>query len=195
MKHLQDMGDKTSTMKNFVSAAVGLFLWATVCAQNYSLTTNVLDYIDFGTLNLEASCGIARQWTLSAGVKYNPFSWGEGRTEKADKQRSLEAGARFWPWHIYSGWWLAAKAQYQEYNIGGFVSPETREGDRVGGALSTGYTYMLGPHFNIEAGTGIWAGRDWYKRYSCPTCGRTIDQGKRTFVMLNEVLLGLSYVF
>ena len=179
-----------------LSLAILLFP-VSVHAQNASLSTNLAGYAQLGTLNCEASYAVARHWSLTAGLRYNPFTFSGGAEDgnRQFRQRTVALGTRFWPWHIYSGWWLAAMAQYQEYNIGGFVSPETREGDRVGGALSTGYTYMLGPHFNIEAGTGIWAGRDWYKRYSCPTCGRTIDQGKRTFVMLNEVLLGLSYVF
>lgn len=87
------------------------------------------------------------------------------------------------------------KAQYQEYNRGGISSPETREGDRFGAGLSGGYTYMLGRHFNIEAGAGVWGGADKYTVYSCPTCGRTLDKGNKTFVMLNEVLLSLTYVF
>lgn len=189
------MEDKTTTMKNFLSAAVGLFLCVSVCAQNYSLTTNVLDYVDFGTLNLEASCGIARQWTLSAGVKYNPFSWGEGRTEKADKQRSLEAGARFWPWHIYSGWWMSGKLKWQEYNQGGIVSPLASEGDRFGGGLAAGYTFMLNTHLNLDIGLGLWSGLDKYTAYECLRCGKVIDRGEKIFVLPNDILLTLSYIF
>jgi len=166
-------------------------------AQNASLSTNLAGYANFGTLNCEASYAVARHWSMTAGARYNPFTFPGGVDDgnRQVRQRTFAIGTRFWPWHIYSGWWLSAKAQYQEYNVGGFVSPETREGDRVGGALSGGYTYMLGRHFNIEAGAGVWAGKDWYTLYACPSCGRTIDKGNKTFVMLNEILLGLSYVF
>ena len=90
----------------------------------FDVGTGATLYANIGTMNLEASCGIARRWTVTAGVEYNPFSWGEGIHEKTNRQRSLEAGARFWPWHIYSGWWMAGKLKYQEYNRGGIFSPQ-----------------------------------------------------------------------
>ena len=170
---------------------------APALAQQASVSTNLAGIAQFGTLNCEASYAVARHWSVTAGLRYNPFTFPGGVDDgpRQFRQRALSLGTRYWPWHIYSGWWLSAKAQYQEYNIGGFVSPETREGDRVGGALATGYTYMLGPHFNIEAGAGAWAGKDWYRLYACPSCGRTLDKGERKFLLLNEVLVGLSYVF
>ncbi len=174
----------------------------TVCAvaaeaQNVSIGTNVVDYADFGTLNAEASLGVARHWSLNAAVRYNPFSYsgGSGDMGMQNRQQMYSAGVRYWPWHIFSGWWLAAKAQYQEYNRGGISSPETSEGDRFGSGLSAGYSYMLAPHFNIEIGAGVWGGYDRFVKYSCPTCGRVIDQGDKYFFLLNEVLLSLAYVF
>ena len=96
-------------MNNRLLAAVaGLFLSVCAGAQNFSLGVNVFDCADLGTMNLEASCGIARRWTVSAGLKYNPFTWEFDGRPVTDRQRSLEAGARFWPWHIYSGWWMVA---------------------------------------------------------------------------------------
>ncbi len=185
-----------SIMKNFLAAAAGLLLvCAGVRAQNFSIATNVLDYVEFGTMNLEASCGIARRWTVSAGIKYNPFSWGEGRNEKTNRQRTLEAGARFWPWHIYSGWWMAGKLKYQEYNRGGIFSPQAAEGDRYGGSLSAGYTYMLNSHLNLDIGLGLWSGVDKYVVYECVRCGRTIGGGEKIFVLPSDILLTLSYIF
>jgi len=182
-------------MKNFVTAAAGLLLCVCLEAQNYSISTNVLDYVDFGTLNLEASCGIARRWSVSAGVKYNPFSWGEGPSEKMDRQRTVEAGARFWPWHIYSGWWLSGKLKYQEYNTGGIVSPQASEGDRYGGSLSAGYSYMLNTHLNLDIGLGLWSGVDRFVVYECVRCGRSLGGGEKFFLLPNDILLTISYIF
>ena len=191
---------KTSFRLFLTGLALSL-AWACVpvpsFAQQASLSTNLAGYAQFGTLNCEASYAPARHWSLTAGMRYNPFTFpggAEGGPRQA-RQRAVSVGARYWPWHIYSGWWLAAKAQYQEYNFGGIRTARTQEGDRVGGGLTAGYTYMLGPHFNLEAGAGVWAGSDWYTVYACPTCGRTLDKGQRKFLMLNEVLLGVSYVF
>lgn len=167
-------------------------------AQEMSLSTNVLGLVNLGTMNMEASWGFSRHWTANVGVRYNPFTF-PGREGVADRmqarQRTVAVGGRFWPWHIHSGWWLAGKAQYQEYNMGGILEAETSEGDRIGGGLTGGYTYMLSPRFNLEVGAGVWAGYETYTTYACPECGRITGRGDRPFVLPNELLLGLVYVF
>lgn len=181
--------------KLIILAAAGMLVCGTVAAQNFSVSTNVLDYANLGTLNVEASCGIARQWSLCAGVKYNPFSYGKGAKELAGKQRSIEAGARFWPWHIYSGWWLSGKLKYQEYNEGGIKGPSASEGDRYGGSLSAGYTFMLNTHLNLDIGLGLWGGYDKWTAYECLRCGRVVGKGDNIFFRPNDILLTLSYIF
>ena len=168
-----------------------------ISAQDTALSTNVLGYADMGTMNVEASYGIARHWTLNMGMRYNPFTFQNKTTgtQMQSRQQSYSVGARFWPWHIFSGWWLSGKMQYQEYNEGGIRSLETSEGDRYGSGLSGGYTYMLGNHFNVELGLGVWAGYDKYTTYACPSCGRTIAKGERVFLLPNDIMLSLSYVF
>ena len=42
-----------------------------------SISTNVAGYANLLTLNAEASVPVARHWTLNAGAKYNPFSFGK----------------------------------------------------------------------------------------------------------------------
>lgn len=49
-------------------------------AQEFAVSTNLADYADLGTLNFEASYGIARHWSLVAGAKYNPFTYKTGRS-------------------------------------------------------------------------------------------------------------------
>lgn len=183
-------------MSNKIIAAVaGLFLSVCASAQNFALGVNMFDCADLGTMNLEASCGIARRWTVNAGVKYNPFTWEVEGRPVADRQRSLEAGARYWPWHIFSGWWMGGKLKYQEYNTGGIVSPASTEGDRYGGGLSAGYTFMLGKHVNFDFGLGLWGGLDKYVVYECVRCGRMIEGGEKFFVRPNDILLTISYIF
>ena len=116
-----------------VSVALLSFCAAGLRAQEFALSTNFADYAEFGTLNVEASYGVARHWSLSVAVKYNPFTYSRRDELLQHKQRSLSAGVRYWPWHIYSGWRLSAAVRYQEYNSGGIISPETREGGHPGG--------------------------------------------------------------
>lgn len=164
-------------------------------AQELSLSTNLADYAAGGTLNIGAAYGVSRHWTVNAHARYNPFSYGEGSGEALLRQRTIAAGARWWPWHMYSGWWMGAGVQWQEFAEGGLKGPETSEGDRFGGSLSGGYSTMLGPHFNLDFGFGLWGGYSLYTTYTCQTCGRRLDSGGRAFILPNELILGISYIF
>lgn len=166
-------------------------------AQTLSLSTNLLDYACLGTLNADVSYSLSRRWSVTAGARYNPFTFRKGDPDKQFqlRQQSYSLGARLWPWHTWSGWWFAGKLRYQEYNSGGIRSLETREGDRFGAGLYAGYTYMLTSHLNIEFGLGLWSGLDVYRCYSCPVCGVTLESGKTHFILPDDIMISLAYVF
>ena len=178
-----------------------MFILAALClsveagAQKVAVSTNVIGYLNLGTMNIEASYALAQHWSVNAGAKYNPFVFGDEDAVVQSKQRLYALGTRYWPWHIYSGWWLAGKVQYQEFNQGSSTAAYTSEGDRFGSGLTGGYSYMLNPHLNVEFGIGVWAGYEDYVRYACPRCGRILEQGSRFFVLPNDVLLTFAYIF
>jgi len=182
-------------MKNFISVLFAVFIWGGLGAQELSVSTNVLDYVNMGTLNVGASWGVSRHWSVDAGIKYNPFTWGEGSAMRQNRQRSLSAGARYWFWYVYSGWWLEGSLRYKEYNVGGFSSSETTEGDKFGPALKGGYSFMLNSHFNIDLGAGIWGVYNRYVTYACPNCGKIVDQDAKYFIIPADIMLSVSYIF
>lgn len=195
-KYLKDMRNKYHIFLIALLFA-GLFSGQNLSAQKFSVSTNLAGYLNFGTLNIEASYPVARHWCITAGAKYNPFTFnlGQDKQDARSKQQLYAAGVRYWPWHVYSGWWIAGKVQYQEYNIGGITSPSVREGDRYGAAISGGYAYMFGKHFNIEFGAGIWSGLDKYTKYACPVCGPKEDSGKKIFILPSDIIIAFSFVF
>lgn len=79
--------------------------------------------------------------------------------------------------------------------MGGLFLKDTREGDRFGMGLYTGYTHMLGAHFNLEFGIGFWTGVDVYRKYSCPECGALTASGKAGFILPDDVMISIAYVF
>lgn len=166
-------------------------------AQRFSVSTNLLGYACLGTLNADVSLSVSQNWSLTAGVKYNPFTFGADDPENQMqlRQRAFSFGARMWPWHNASGWWFAGKLRVQEYNMGGLISRETREGDRYGAGLYAGYTHMLSAHFNIEFGLGLWGGLDFYRKYSCQSCGVTTGSGKALFLLPDDIMISIAYVF
>lgn len=178
-----------------LSAAL-LLLSPGAFAQKFSVSTNLVDYTDFATLNIQGSWSFSRHWTLNADIKYNPFSYNTRSGSKLNaKQRLVSLGSRYWPWHVYSGWWFSGKVQIQEYNRGGIKSARTEEGDRYGAGISAGYSYMLRPNLNLDIGAGVWGGYNVYKVYSCPVCGLTEKNGRGYFILPTDLMISLAYVF
>ena len=194
-----------------------LFLPETLLAQRYSVSTNIAGWADLGTANAEAGVAVARHVSLHAGFRYNPWTFRQVAPEAVDalidgpvpaaleafeaqdqfenRKRACHLGLRWWPWYIYSGWWVGARGQWMEYNRGGLFSRSTEEGEAVGAGLSVGYTRMIHRNWNIEFGAGLWGGSTRYTTYACPTCGTVTDGGRKTFILPDDVMLSLIYIF
>lgn len=166
-------------------------------AQTFSVSTDLLGYLRLGTMNVDASYAVSRRWSLVAGARYNPFTFRKGDPERQfqSRQQSYSVGMRMWPWHTWSGWWFAGKLRYQEYNEGGIISRKTEEGDRFGAGIYAGYTHMLTSHLNLEFGVGLWVGLAAYTQYSCPVCGLTQVSGNKFFMLPDDFIISLAYVF
>ncbi len=54
---------------------------------------------------------------------------------------------------------------------------------------------MISKWLNIELGLGFWGGYDIYRLYDCPTCGITVEKGKRFFLKMEDIILALSIIF
>lgn len=75
------------------------------------------------------------------------------------------------------------------------MSKEAEEGDRFGAGIYAGYTHMLTKHFNVEFGLGVWSGMAVFRRYSCPVCGVTVAAGRKLFLLPDDLMISLAYVF
>lgn len=175
-------------------------------AQTWAVAVNAADAIELGTIGVEGSAAVGQHWSIHAGAKVNPWTFGKKDTsnglfsepnsdQKQDRKQSYALGVRWWPWNVYSGWWIAGKAQYQEYNRGGIFRQTSEEGDAFGAALSGGYSLMLKEHINLDFGLGLWGGWTKYTTYACPSCGKVEDQGDKWFFLPNEVIISLVYIF
>lgn len=184
-------------MKRIVICLALVLLPLVASAQKVGISTDLLGYAHLGTMNAEFSYSLSQRWSMTAGVRYNPFTFrkGDPQTQFQHKQLSVSAGARFWPWHTLSGWWFASKLRWQEYNFGGLFSRKTEEGDRFGAGVYAGYTYMLSSHLNLEFGFGMWTGMAFFRTYTCPVCGLTEQSGKKYFLLPDDFMISLSYVF
>ncbi|MBR3450449.1 MAG: DUF3575 domain-containing protein [Bacteroidales bacterium] len=197
-------------MKNIIlSIALLLLLCLThsLFAQELSLSTNLLDWANLGTANLQAGYSFGRHASLHAGVRYNNWNYGsaERRTAFQNRARTLSAGARYWPWSVYSSWWFGMKAQVEEYNRGGLLRrAQTEEGVAAGLGLALGYSRMLSEQWNLDLGVGFWGGKTWFTQYRCPRCGRirldedgdpVRDATKWFLLPSNDLQISLTYIF
>ena len=169
---------------------------ADLCCQNFAIGTDALGWLSLGTMNLEATAAVSRNISVNAGGELNPwtFNSGDPDTQMQLRRNSWWAGARWWPWHIYSGWWAGADFRYTVYNAGGIVSRETEEGDAFGGSLMGGYAVMLSQRWNLDFGAGIRGGWTSYTVYACPLCGVKTESGGKVFI-IPDARIALQYIF
>lgn len=103
--------------------------------KNWALSLNLADYADWGTVQGDIQYGISRHVSIDAGARFNR------------QNQVFSAGARWWPWYIYSGWWVKGLAQVAS------------AGEAYGAGLSLGYSLILTSWLNLDLGVGGWAGR------------------------------------
>ena len=126
--------------------------------RNWALSLNLVDYARLGTVQGSLQYGISRRVSIDAAARVNRRS------------QTFSAGARWWPWYIYSGWWVKGLAQI-----------ENRE-EAYGAGLSLGYSLLLSRWLNLDLGIGGWGGRKG-----------TADRS--WFLAPNEITAALMFVF
>lgn len=183
-----------------------LMLSLTGHAQKVAVGTNAVDWMYLVTPNMYAQYAVGQHWSLEAKAAVNAWSFNtdgtpEERSEQEVKARSqtYSAGVRWWPWNVYSGWWIGARAQYQEYDNGGLRAiPWLRKneaGDAYGAALNAGYALQLSRHWDLDFGLGFWGGYKRYTVYRCPWCGKAEESGSKAFILPDQAMLSILYIF
>lgn len=179
--------------------AVALFLLSgrESHAQRFAVSTNTIDWFTFGTFNVDGAVGLNRGFSFHLGVEYNPWTFAkhkEGRQFQL-RQATVEGTIRWWPWYVFSGWWVGMDIRHTAYNAGGFLMDgKSQEGYMTGGGFSGGYSLMLATHWNIDFGFGFWAGNRTYTVYDCPYCGTKTAEGNRMFI-LPDARVAFVYLF
>ena len=89
-------------MKKMALVALVLFISIiTSSAQKFSLSTNILELLNFGTLNIEAEYALSQKLSADFKFQYNPWQF---HTEKRgyfqNREQSYALGIKYWLWHI-----------------------------------------------------------------------------------------------
>lgn len=162
----------------------------------FAVSQNLADYLFLGTVNGDIQFAVHRFWTVQGGARYNNWTWRPRQdTQFESRRKTFYLGTRWWPWYTYSGWWVGAKVQYEEYNRGGLLSKTTEEGDAFGLAVGAGYCVQLTRWLNMDFGMYGWGGMTKYVTYACPYCGRRQGEGTKAFILPDEVRISLQFIF
>lgn len=168
-------------------------------AQRWTVSTNALSWAALGTINAEGSYSLNQNFSVNLGGAINPWTVSSptGVTLQ-NKHFGGYMGIKYWPWHVYSEWWIGAKLQYRNFEHTGLLTRQLVTGDAIGGGLSAGYSFMLSNNLNLDLGAGFWGGQLLkYKKYqgTYPVETELEEQGARSFFFPDNMILSIIYIF
>jgi len=177
-----------------------ILLLSSVCAnaQRFTVGTNIVDWANYGTINVDMGYALAQHFSVVAGAKVNPFEWNINDNPVYQKQKVAYAGLRIWPWYVNSGMWIQLKGQYADYAFTGVWRPALDQGKAAGAGLAIGYTFMLGEKLNFEIGAGGWGGYLMeHNVYELPNAThlRESASGPRSFYDIDNITAAFVFVF
>ena len=106
-------------MKKLAFVVLLSLLSFSAAAQRLTVSTNLVDLANHGTMNVEAGYSLTQHFTVVGGLKYNPWDFSKPEKDEYYNIFAAFAGVRYWPWYMNSGVWIQAKGQYADYYITG----------------------------------------------------------------------------
>ena len=167
-------------------------------AQNIAVKNNIL-YDASTTPNFGIELRLSNKWTAGINVALNPWSFSDN---KKLKHLLVAPQLRYWLCESFSGHYFGANIAYVHYNVSdikfpfglyGGVDGERRQGDLAAIGASYGYSWILSPHWSLEAEAGLDLGYTRSDRYDSPKCG-TYRGSDNKFLVLPKLALNIVYI-
>lgn len=167
-------------------------------AQNAAVKTNML-YWATATPNLALEFGLGKRTTLEVGGNYNPFTFNDNMKWK---HWFVQPEFRLWNCQRFNRGFWGIHAIGGEFNVGNVDLPwgiadrlktSRYEGWMIGGGISYGYDWYLGPRWNLEATIGAGYIYMDMKRYESRECGDF--QGNETKHYFGPTKIGISFAY
>jgi len=170
-----------------------LFLSTRSFGQNMYVSTNLLDYVNIGTINAEFGLSPKPKWSFYSRVRYNPFTLNM-KKQMQNRVASVAFGTKYWFWYTNTGWFLNSHLSFSLYNTGGILNSKAYEGEAFSLSAGGGYSLMLSERLNLDFGIGLQGGYTSYTEFECPKCGKITGKEKKIFVAPSNLLVQLSLI-
>ena len=163
----------------------------------WAVSTNVLGYADFGTINAEVQYALNRHFSLSSQAKVNAWVYGKDPDkELMNKKSVVSLGVKYWPWYVYSGWWARPFIQTEGYTYANlYKNMPADRGNLYGVGVSIGYSLLINKWFNIDFGAGLWGGYQTYAKYENASMKTITQSSSQAFIKPAEVSVAAMFVF
>lgn len=167
-------------------------------AQNVAVKNNIL-YDASTTPNFGIELRLSNKWTAGINVGLNPWTFSDN---KKLKHLLVAPQLRYWLCESFSGHYFGANIAYVHYNVSDIKFPfglysgvdgERRQGDLAAIGASYGYSWILSPHWSLEAEAGLDLGYTWSDRYDSHKCG-TYRGSDNKFLVLPKLALNIVYI-
>lgn len=188
-------------IKTFLLALCGVAVFSgSASAQNVGIKTNFVTWATT-TPNLALEFGLGKRTTLEIGGTYNWFNF---KNDKKFKNWTVQPEFRYWTCERFNRGFWGIHAMGGEFNVAKIDTPfdifplmkdYRLEGWFVGGGVSYGYNWYLGPHWNLEATIGVGYLYIDMDRYVCGECGDKLKSETRNYVGPTKLGLSLVYLF
>lgn len=195
----QKYGRKASVERLIVLVAMFLLPLLTR-AQRLNVSTNLL-YWATTTPNISIEGRLARHYTLSLSLGYNPFNYKDNEYDVDPKLHHwiVYPEVKYWFCRAFERGYIGLHAFYGRYDAGGlefpsFLSEHRYKGYGLGAGLSYGYQWALGKRWGIEASAGVGYVYVNYDKYDCGSCdGEKTEDGKKHFVLPTKAAVSIIY--
>ena len=170
----------------------------TIRAQGLALKSNIL-YDATTTPNAGIELKLSNKWTAGINLALNPWSFSDN---KKLKHFLVAPQVRYWLCESFSGHYFGANMAYVHYNVSdikfpfglyGGVDGERRQGDLAAIGASYGYSWILSPHWSLEAEAGLDIGYAWSDCYYSAKCGSYRGPDNK-FMVLPKLALNIVYI-
>ena len=194
-----------SWRRSIALAAMLLAFGLAGSAQKLAVKNNLL-YDLTQTPNIGFELAVAPKWTIGVNIGYNPwwhhadggftFPFGKGAARAKDDKVQwrhfiIAPEARYWFCSVFEGHFVGFNALASCFNHGNVKYPlglypslkdSRREGKAFGAGVFYGYSWILSPHWSIEAEAGVDVGFAHFKEYNCQNCGALVRKDNKPFV-------------